>query len=707
MDNNNFDTGGMVTPQNTPISDVGHFKKIRTIIHKTRNVNLKEHIYTSKTQLLISSIIFVAVYMIFNFILKTQMYETAFISAAAAVSIGAPVKIKTGELGRIIASLIVCLLSIPLSFLIVETLNGNVIWYDLTHIQIILNLAWYTLIALFWLFILRKPYYAAVVSSAVFLGIGIANHYVLSFRGTIIFPGDLMSFGTAFSVADNFNFTPDKAIIFSACAFVAYFILSRKVCKGITLKRRKFISLAYIIVSCVFLYGFFNTDILPSLGIYAQQWKTQANGYVLNFTTALRYSHMEKPVDYSAQATKDIMSSITPDAAPIGTKPTNIIVIMNESFADFSDFDDLSLSDDPCPFYHSLTKNTIKGHMYSPVAGGGTANVEYEYLTGNSMSFVPQGTVPYQLYLKEGAPSMVNQMNKLGYHTTAVHPYLASGWNRNNVYDFFGFDDKYFEPDIKNPEIVRKYISDSCDYENLFDITDKDDNPHFIFNVTMQNHSSYDVSWPLQKYHIKPVDNCEILDKITAAQQYFSLIRESDDAIKELIEHYSNSDEKTLIVFFGDHQPPLGNKFYQYLYKKSLDSRSIDEVLEEYNTPFFIWANYDIPEEQNVKISTNFLGVLAMKTANLPLTGYQTFLDRLHCNFPVYSTIATIDNNGKAVSRQDDNLLDNESQKMIQEYSYLNYFNLFGNKENDDFYTLTDKSLKQYNWTLKVQNKNK
>jgi phosphoglycerol transferase MdoB-like AlkP superfamily enzyme len=399
------------------------------------------------------------------------------------------------------------------------------------------------------------------------------------------------------------------------------------------------------------------------------------------------------------------MSSVTPSAAPIGTKPTKIIVIMNESFADFSDFDDLTLSEDPCPFYHSLTKNTIKGHMYSPVAGGGTANVEYEYLTGNSMSFVPQGTVPYQLYLKEGAPSMVDQMKKLGYHTTALHPYLASGWNRNNVYNYFGFDEKYFEPDIKNPEIVRKYISDSCDYKNLFSLTDNSDT-QFIFNVTMQNHSAYDKPWPLQRYFVKPTGQSAMLDKVTTAQQYFSLIKESDDALKELIDHYSKSDEKTLIVFFGDHQPPLGNIFYQFLYRKPLDSRSIDEVLEEYNTPFFIWANYDIPEAQNVKISTNFLGVLTMKTANLPLTGYQTFLDRLHDDFPVFSTIATIDNNGKAVSREDDSTLDEQSQKIIDNYSYLNYYNLFGNKKDDNFYTLTDKSIKQYDWTLKVQNEN-
>jgi hypothetical protein len=82
---------------------------------------------------------------------------------------------------------------------------------------------------------------------------------------------------------------------------------------------------------------------------------------------------------------------------------------MNESFADLAGvLPNLKLSADPLPFYHSLTKNTVKGTMISPVTGGGTANVEFEYLTGDSLAFLPSSTVAYQLYLYDGAPSLVS-----------------------------------------------------------------------------------------------------------------------------------------------------------------------------------------------------------------------------------------------------------------------------------------------------------
>jgi len=680
-------------------------EKIKSLFKSGEKPAFEIEFHTSKTNIILTAVVFLLVYAVFFYAVKTNIYESLFIAALSAVSVGAPVKIKTNGGGKAFFATIICLLSIPLSFLVVETLNGNVIWEDLTDVQIILNFALYSAFFLFWLVILSRPYYSAVVTSAFFIFAGVANHYVLNFRGTIIFPGDLMSIRTAANVADNFNFTPDKIMIFAIAVFIAYFILARRTSRGVTFKRHIASTLGYFASAGVFFYCFFATDMLPNLDIYAQQWKTQANGYVLNFATAMRYSRIQKPDGYSEEAAKKVMDAITAQAAPIGTKPDNIIVVMNESFADYSDFKNLTLSEDPCPFYHSLTENTIKGQMYSPVSGGGTANVEYEYLTGNSMSFIPDGTVPYQLYLKNGAPSIVEQMNELGYHTSAFHPFLASGWNRNNAYNYLGFDDKYFMDDVKNPTLIRQYISDKSDYEKIFEITDNAKDPQFIFNVTIQNHSAYDNYWPDQKYHVQPSGQCVILNSTTTAEQFFSLIKESDDALKELVEHYSKSDKKTMIVFFGDHQPPLNSRFYQFLYRKNLDSRSIDEVLEEYNTPFFIWANYDIPEAENVKISTNFLGILTMKAANLPLTGYQTFLDRLSATFPIFSTVATEDIHQNAVSRTEDDTLDDTSRTLINDYSYLNYYNIFSSyKDSNNFYNYTPKTLEQYKWTLKAQN---
>lgn len=154
-------------------------------------------------------------------------------------------------------------------------------------------------------------------------------------------------------------------------------------------------------------FAFFCTGMLPALGIYTQQWVTQANGFLLNFTVAMRYSSVDKPEDYSRDRVLELAEEYPAvEADGSVTRPVNIIAIMNESFADLTIFEGLELEEDPTPFLHSMTENTIKGWMYSPVTGGGTASVEFEYLTGFSTLFQPPHTVAYQLYVEEGMPSL-------------------------------------------------------------------------------------------------------------------------------------------------------------------------------------------------------------------------------------------------------------------------------------------------------------
>ena len=107
---------------------------------------------------------------------------------------------------------------------------------------------------------------------------------------------------------------------------------------------------------------------------------------------------------------------------------------MNESLSDLSVLPGVESNTDAMPFLRSLTENTIKGYAYSSVFGGTTANSEYEFLTGNTTAFLPAGTVPYQMYVSDGDPTLVGQMAALGYRTVAAHPYRSSGWSRPSVY---------------------------------------------------------------------------------------------------------------------------------------------------------------------------------------------------------------------------------------------------------------------------------
>ena len=566
-----------------------------------------------------------------------------------------------------------------LTYLMVEYLNNNDPFHSLTAEQVALNLVWYYLI--FWVVRLvlgRKGLAAGVASTFCFL-FGLANHYVLTFRGRIIFPCDLLSMGTAANVAGNYDYTPDKNTWIALGLLAGYWVLIglahlifRR--RGRQKLRRTTAAASWAAVA-VYLYVFFFTPLLPTIGIYAQQWKTQANGFLLNFMTALRYSFVSAPEEYSPEAAQEIADAISRQpASPVTAElPENLIVIMNESFADMTAaFPNLELTADPLAFFHSLTENTVKGRMISPVTGGGTANVEFEFLTGDSLAFLPSSTVAYQLYCYDGIPSLVSQLKERNYHAIAFHPYLSSGWNRTSVYPWMGFDQQFYEEDVVEPQLIRKYVSDSSDYAQLYRWTEETHGPTLIFNVTMQNHSGYTQGW----------NNLERTVEVAApggatapTTQYFSLMEQSDRAIQELIEHYRASGERTMIVFFGDHQPPLGTDFYEKLYGKKLDDRTTAEVFQEYEVPFFIWANYDIPEREDVVISANYLGTLTAQLAGLELSDYQKLQAKLMECLPVATTVGFMTADGFITDRESE--LPEEARTLYEQYRIMAYNHLF------------------------------
>ncbi len=614
---------------------------------------------------------------------------------------------------RVFWSRVIFLLGPLVALFQVELLNETNPYLNLEPGEFIMNMIWYCIVFfLFWL-ILGRRRRTAVVSCLFFEVIGIINHYVLEFRGRILFPHDITGVRTAVNVVGEYDFTPDYYIYGTLALMLLYFLAVKFLMvpqKERGYFKKKYVNWLLSAATAGYIIAFFFTGWLPSMDIKTQQWRTQSNGFVLNFTIALRYSSVDKPADYSEENMTQLAQSLSEQYAneaesgmdlhadtfqatnkakttTIGgstgtkTQPTNIICIMNESFADMSIYDKLQVNGETLPFFNSLTENTIKGWMYSPVTGGGTANVEYEFLTGNSTAFLPSGTVPYQLYVKDQQTSLVSLMSELGYETTAFHPYVSSGWNRPLVYSYMGFDNQIFEDDLENPEYVRGYISDQSDYEELESITEKaNGNPTFIFNVTMQNHGGYNQGW----YNLPRVLSLTgtMFGTSNYTEQYLALMRKSDDALKELIEYYSNVDEPTMIVLFGDHQGKLTTAFYEQLFGKSTDSLTIEENQMEFITPFMIWTNYDSQEAEDVMISTNYLGVLTAKAANLPMTDYMKFLEHLYEEIPVVNTNGYILPDGNMV--EDEEELTEAQQELLEQYQSLAYCNLFSRFEEVD-----------------------
>ena len=551
----------------------------------------------------------------------------------------------------------------------VETLNENDVFSDLYAWQVLMNMIWYYILFAVLRLVLGRIRRACALGICLAFLVGLVNHYVLRFRGRILFPADVAAWRTAANVADGFDYSMDAYIMQAAVLLTAYLFLVL-VCPPQRKRARIPLPFALVAWGAVlgYCFAFFCTGALPALGIYTQQWVTQRNGFLLNFTVALRYSSVEKPADYSHDKVLELMEQYPALEGDPDRQPTNLIVIMNESFADFTVFDDFEASEDPTPFLHSLEENTVKGWMYAPVTGGGTATVEFEYLTGFSSLFQPPHTVAYQLYVEEGMPSLAAVAGSQGYETTAFHPYKSSGWNRVLAYDYLDFDRQMYEEDVVDPYYIRHYVSDRSDYEMIFRTTREQEGDTFFFNVTMQNHSGYAQGWNNLERTIDLPDRLARTD--SSARQYFALARESDDALRELIGYYSQQDEPTMIVFFGDHQPPLTNSFYEELYGKKLSERTTEEVLQQYAVPFFIWTNYDIQEEHDVVISPNYLGVLTAQLAGLPMTGFMNFLSQLYEALPAVTPVGFVTGDGEYLARSE---LNEEQQRLLDIYETLNY----------------------------------
>ena len=325
------------------------------------------------------------------------------------------------------------------------------------------------------------------------------------------------------------------------------------------------------------------------------------------------------------------------DGDKVEKKRPNVIVIMNETFSDVHHITEymggeMNTDIEVTPFLDSLkdeAPNIIKGHALSSVYGGNTANSELEFLTGLSIQFIPRNTVAYNLYMNEGNSfTLVDSFKQAGYKTVAIHPENPTNWSRDKIYDYFGFDEKYFKGDFEplgEDDLFRTHVSDASIYEKIIELYEnkEEGTPLFNFTITMQNHSGYSTIG--FDYGVE----IEGMNKYTGIREYLTSINNSDTALKGLIEYFEKADEETVIVFFGDHQPSLSNIAAKF-YGLEDDDPTLSQQAK-YVVPYFIWANYDIDTERETELtSINFLSTYLRDLVDIPETDFQRFVDKMN-----------------------------------------------------------------------------
>ncbi|MBC1457371.1 LTA synthase family protein [Listeria newyorkensis] len=363
------------------------------------------------------------------------------------------------------------------------------------------------------------------------------------------------------------------------------------------------------------------------------QWKDvdpkesyQQYGFVGGLIYSATANIMDKPVNYTESHIKDITKKYSKLADQINAtrknKPmddVNIVYVMSESFSDPTRLHGVTTSSDPIPETRKIMEKYPSGYSLSQGYGGGTANIEFEALTGLSMYNInPQITSPYQMFLyqKENFPSLVSALKQNNYETIAIHPFKPSFYRRTDVYNALEFNKFISRDEMKHTESLddSEYISDASAFQETLDQLRAHKTSTFIHLVTMQNHMTY---W--DKYiNTIGVEGVPEKNKQTV-ETYLQGIKYSDDALRDFVTELDNMKEKTMVVFWGDHLPSV--------FPEEIVNQNTERTMHE--TPLFMYANFDIPKEDYGTISPIYFVPKMLELTDSKVSPYYALLTEM------------------------------------------------------------------------------
>ncbi|MFD0695054.1 LTA synthase family protein [Paenibacillus sp. GCM10027628] len=408
------------------------------------------------------------------------------------------------------------------------------------------------------------------------------------------------------------------------------------------------------------------------LGIQASTWNqvenTKTNGFALATVLNTKSMLNGKREGYDDKAIEAIVNQTPkPDKAGSysGNVKPNVIVVLSEAFWDPTLIKGVQFSRDPIPFFHKLQETGTSGWMLSPQYGGGTANVEFEVLTGNSMRFLPQGSVAYNQFITNEVDSLASIYARQGYTSTAISPFHNWYFNSNKVYEDFGFSKyipiEYFKPNYSGP-----YIADSEVAANIIHTTSLSEGPDFVFANTMENHFHfYPGKFPKNTIDVKG-------DMAPSSQGMLETLAQgisaADNMLKELVDHYEKSGEPTIIAFWGDHLPALGDDYATFIDTKYISGKDDPDFLKKmYSVPLVVWNNFDTLHKDKLNISPSFLGPYLIGLSKQKGSYYTDYLEELSKKIPV-------------IPPKDHYAAMNIKEEDLKDYETLQYDILFGER---------------------------
>lgn len=470
-------------------------------------------------------------------------------------------------------------------------------------------------------FLVKRRFFVSTIVSIIWLGFAITNAVLLSFRVTPFTAVDLSLMDEAIPMIHVYLTKWQIVLIIIAAIvvitlIVLLFIFAPKYKQRVA-RIRNAVCIVLLFGSILLLtsLGISTNALAKNFGNLADAYKDY--GFVYCFTNSLVNTGIDKPKSYSEEKMVELAEdtlTTPPEIKEDKKKTPNIIMIQLESLYDVTLMKDYTYSEDPLPNYHALQKEFSHGFLNVPSVGAGTANTEFEVLTGMDLDFFGPGEYPYKTILKEKtSESMAYNLKELNYSTHAIHNNDGTFYGRNQVFSNLGFDTFTSLEYMHNVELnPMGWAKDHVLIEEILKALKSTKEQDFVYTISVQGHGKYpgsedDFSVPdsatlsssnpseeEQRQYTLTEGYTPAVDAITvdgiaeedrcAFEYYVNQIHEMDAFIGDLINEFKKLDEDVVLVFYGDHLPSLG------IEASDLENDNI------YQTSYVIWDNMNLPK---------------------------------------------------------------------------------------------------------------
>lgn len=451
----------------------------------------------------------------------------------------------------------------------------------------------------------KRRFFAYGLVSILWLALGIANGIVLTYRTFPLVGDDFKKIFSVITITRVYYTTFQLILIGLAIAavivgLVFFFLKAPK-------RETNFKKFIVIIVVVWAITSALNIG-LPYLGLIPKKFTDLPHdfdnyGFVYCFSSSVLDTGIDEPEDYSKESVNYIMSVIGKNTTKTVNKKPNIIYLQLESFYDAKYFNKFAFSKDPVPNFTALKEKYSSGFLTVPVIGAGTANVEFEIITGMSLEYFGPGEYPYKSVLRETTcETMAYNLKELGYSTHVLHNNTATFYGRDVVMDNLGFDT--FTPVERMTDIernIRGWAKDKVFTSEILKVLNSTEKQDLVYAISVQPHGKYPSEIVNENPEIEVTCKCEVeQEDINAMSYYVNEIYDVDKFIGDFLKKLESFDEDTVVVLYGDHLPALNFTNEELTTENS------------YYSEYVIWSNFDM-EKKDKDLHTYQLSAEVMK----------------------------------------------------------------------------------------------